>query len=121
MSKDQALREALKRSVSTDRLPVLSQDFECRVMTSVSQEAVLRNGRHAGWMVFLASVFLLVGMGLLLRFYFPVQMASLFSFPQRLVVDTSLAGGYAFLGVIVLFLLSLDAFLRLRWQRLDKI
>ena len=109
---DKGLRKAMKASAS----PRLSTNFTFRTMLKV-QEAIrlkeLKQEKQMFWSTVAASVFLLVGCGVVIGHFWGDVFGEMFTnvFTAFARLDL-LSSPYAFLSLAVLFLLGFDYWMR---------
>ena len=109
---DKGLRKAMKASAS----PRLSTNFTFRTMLKV-EEAIrlkeLKQEKRMLWATIAASVFLLVGCGVVIGYFWGDVFGEMFTntFTAFARLDL-LSSPYAFLSLAVLFLLGFDYWMR---------
>ena len=109
---DKGLRKAMKASVS----PRLSTNFTFRTMLKV-EEAIrlkeLKQERRMFWATVVASVFLLVGGGVVIACFWGTEFMTMFTSLFTSFAQLDLIGSpYAFLSLAILLLLGLDYWMR---------
>ena len=109
---DKGLRKAMKTSVS----PRLSTNFTFRTMLKVEEVLRLKERkqeRRMFWATVVASVFLLVGCGVVIACFFGTEFMAMFSNLFTSFAQLDLFGSpYAFLSLAILLLLGLDYWMR---------
>ena len=109
---DKGLRKAMKASVS----PRLSTNFAFRTMLKV-EEAIrlkeLKQERKMFWATVVASVFLLVGGGVVIAYFWGTEFMTMFTSLFTSFAQLELIGSpYGFLSLAILLLLGLDYWMR---------
>ena len=118
---DKGLRKAIKASVS----PRLSTNFTFRTMLKV-EEAIrlreLKQEKRMFWAIVVASVFLLMGGGVVIAHFWGDVFLEMFTHVFRTFVRLDiLSSPYVFLSLAVLLLLGLDYWMRRAYfKRHDK-